>query len=201
NGIVRNYDFAIAGGTDKSTFRFSGGYNEKEGVLLETGFEKFSFRSNSDFNFGKVRVGQTMSVNFNSTKPEIGFGGRSVLEHAIKVPPYLNVYNPNNLGGFQGPAGGGGDGGNDAENPVRVLRHGDRLNNGMSLIGNIYAAIDIVNGLEFKTQVSVDYYTNNNYSFTPSFRDGPVHGQDYANIEKNRGSGQAIVYTNSLTYK
>src|SRR5690606_29113564 len=107
NGIVRNYDFAIAGGTDKSTFRFSGGYNEKEGVLLETGFEKFSFRSNSDFNFGKVRVGQTMSVNFNSTKPEIGFGGRSVLEHAIKVPPYLNVYNPNNLGGFQGPAGGG----------------------------------------------------------------------------------------------
>src|SRR5690606_7773528 len=112
----------------------------------------------------------------------------------------LNVYNPSNLGGYQGP-GGGADGGNDAENPVRVLRHGDRLNNGMSLIGNIYAAIDIVNGLEFKTQVSLDYYTNNNYSFTPSFRDGPVHGQDFANIEKNRGSGQAIVYTNSLTYK
>lgn len=201
SGIVRNYDFAVSGGSDKSTFRFSGGYNEKEGVIINTGFEKFSFRANSDFNFGKVKVGQTMSVNLNTTKPEATSGGRSNLEHAIKMAPYYEVYNPDNLGGFQGPAGGGGDGGNDAENPVRVLRHGDRLNNGMSLIGNIYAAIDIAKGLEFKTQVSLDYYTNNNYSFTPSFRDGPVHGQDYANIDKNRGSGQAIIFTNSLTYK
>src|SRR5690606_32005060 len=156
NGIVRNYDFAISGGSDKSTFRFSGGYNEKEGIILNTGFEKFAFRANSDFNFGKVRVGQTMSVNFNKTKPEATSGGRSNLEHAIKMAPYYEVYNPNNLGGFQGPNSSP-DGGNDAENPVRVLRHGDRANNGFSLIGNIYAAIDIAKGLEFKTQVSLDY--------------------------------------------
>ncbi|MGE5943246.1 MAG: SusC/RagA family TonB-linked outer membrane protein [Flavobacteriales bacterium] len=199
-GIVRNYDFAISGGTDKSTFRFSAGYNEKEGVLLETGFEKFSMRANSDFNFGRVRVGETMSVNFNTTRPEGNAGGRSVLEHAIKMAPYYNVYNPDNIGGYQGPNSSP-DGGNDAENPVRVLKHGERLNNGVSIIGNIYAAIDIVKGLEFKTQVSLDYFTSNNYSFIPSFRDGPTHGQDYANIEKNRGSGQTIIFTNSLTYK
>ncbi|OYX25327.1 MAG: SusC/RagA family TonB-linked outer membrane protein [Flavobacteriales bacterium 32-35-8] len=200
NGIVRNYDFAISGGSDKGTFRFSGGYNEKEGVIINTGFEKFAFRANSDFNFGKVRVGQTMSVNFNTTKPEATSGGRSNIEHAIKMAPYYGVYNPDNLGGFQGVIPNI-DGGNDAENPVRVIRHGDRLNNQFSLIGNIYAAIDIAKGLEFKTQVSLDYYTSNNYNFTPSFYDGPAHQQPFANISKNRGSGQTIIYTNSLTYK
>jgi TonB-linked SusC/RagA family outer membrane protein len=200
NGIVRNYDFAISGGSDKSSFRFSGGYNEKEGVIINTGFEKFSFRANSDFNFGKVRVGQTMGVNFNTTRPESTSGGRSNIEHAIKMVPYRSVYNPNNPGGYQGPIPNE-DGGNDAENPVRVLRINDRLNNQFSLIGNIYAAIDIAKGLEFKTQVSLDYYTNNNYVLSPSFRDGPAHQQAFAQIEKNRGSGQTIIYTNSLTYK
>lgn len=199
NGIVRNYDFAISGGSDKGVFRFSGGYNEKEGVVLNTGFEKFSFRANSDFNFGKVKVGQTMSVNFNTTKPEATAGGRSNLEHAIKMAPYISVYNPDNLGGYQGPISGI-DAGNDAENAVRVLRHGDRRNNQFSLIGNIYAAIELAKGLEFKTQVSLDYYTSNNYNFTPGFVDG-LHRQDYANITKNRGGGQSIIYTNSLTYK
>src|SRR5690606_24095651 len=119
--------------------------------------------------------------------------------HAIKMAPYYNVYNASNIGGFQGP--GSGDGGNDAENPVRIMRHGNRINNGMSLIGNIYAALDIAKGLEFKTQVSLDYYVSNNNSFTPSFRDGPAHGQNYANIDKSRGGGQSIIFTNSLTYK
>lgn len=200
NGIVRNYDFAISGGSDKGTFRFSGGYNEKEGVIINTGFEKFSFRANSDFNFGKVKVGQTMSVNFNTTKPEATSGGRSNIEHAIKMAPYYGVYNPDNLGGYQGPTPNS-DGGNDAENPVRVLRHGDRLNNQFSLIGNIYATLELAKGLEFKTQVSLDYYTTNNYNFTPSFYDGPAHQQAFANITKSRGGGQTIIYTNSLTYK
>src|SRR5690606_35282861 len=53
----------------------------------------------------------------------------------------------------------------------------------------------------FKTQVSLDYYTTNNYNFTPSFYDGPAHQQAFANITKSRGGGQTIIYTNSLTYK
>lgn len=202
SGIVQNYDFAVSGGSDKSSFRFSAGYSEKEGVIIETGFERFTFRGNSDFDLGRVKVGQTMSANFNTTKPEVGAGGRSLLEHAIKAAPYLSVYNPNNLGGFQGPNSAGD--GQDAENPVRIMQLGDRLNNGFSLIGNIYATLEIIEGLEFKTQVGLDYFSSNNYAFTPSYNDdslGATHSQNFANINRNRSSGQTIIFTNSLTYK
>ncbi|WP_239970524.1 SusC/RagA family TonB-linked outer membrane protein [Confluentibacter citreus] len=202
SGLVQNYDFAVSGGSEKSTFRFSAGYAEKEGIIIETGFERFTFRGNSDFDLGRVKVGQTMSANFNSTMPEIGAGGRSLLEHAIKMAPYYNVYNPNNPGGFQGPNSAGD--GQDAENPVRIMRNGSRLNNGFSLIGNIYATLEIVEGLEFKTQVGLDYFSTNNFTFTPSFNDdslGATHNQAFANINRNRSSGQTIIYTNSLTYK
>lgn len=202
--MIRNYDFAVSGGTDKSSFRFSAGYQQKEGVIIETGFERFTFRANSDFNLGKVKIGQTMSANFNSTEPEQGAGGRSLLEHAIKMAPYFNVYNASNNGGFQGPNSSA-DAGNDAENPVRIMKLGDRLNKGFSLIGNIFATYEIIEGLEFKTQVGLDYFTSDNFNFTPSFNDdsvaGTTHQQAWANISKNRGSGQTIVFTNSLTYR
>jgi TonB-dependent starch-binding outer membrane protein SusC len=201
-GLIKNYDFAVSGGTDKSSFRFSAGYSEKEGVIIETGFKKFAFRGNSDFDFGKVKIGQTMSVNFNTTQPEVGGGGRSLLEHAIKMAPYYSVYNSSNLGGFQGPNSAGD--GQDAENPVRIMEHGDRLNNGFSLIGNIYATFEILEGLEFKTMVGLDYFSSDNYSFLPSYDDdsiGATHAQAFANIDKSRGSGQTILYNNSLTYR
>ncbi|WP_100610866.1 SusC/RagA family TonB-linked outer membrane protein [Confluentibacter lentus] len=202
-GLVQNYDFGASGGSENSTFRISGGYSEKEGVIVNTGFEKYAFRANGDFNLGKLKIGQSISVNFNKQKPEVGAGGRSLLEHAIKMAPYYNVYNPNNPGGFQGPNSSAD--GQDAENPVRIMKLSDRVNNSFALIGNIYAEYEIIEGLKFKSQIGLDYFSNVNSAFTPSFNDdgyngGATHSQNFATINKSRSSGQTIIYTNSLTY-
>lgn len=198
-GLLQNYDIAVAGGGETNTFRFSGGYAEKEGIIINTGFERFTFRANSDFEFGKLKIGQTMSANFNKFKPEASAGGRSLLEHAIKMAPYLPVYNAENMGGFQGPNSSA-DAGNDAENPVRIMRISDRNNRSFSLIGNVYAEYEIIEGLNFKTQVGLDYFNSNNSTFTPSFRDGPTHQQPFATINKNASFGQNLIFTNSFTY-
>lgn len=198
-GLLQNYDIAVAGGGETNTFRFSGGYAEKEGIIINTGFERFTFRANSDFEFGKLKIGQTMSANFNKFKPEASAGGRSLLEHAIKMAPYLPVYNAENMGGFQGPNSSA-DAGNDAENPVRIMRISDRNNRSFSLIGNVYAEYEIIEGLNFKTQVGLDYFNSNNSTFTPSFRDGPTHQQAFATIDKGAAFGQNLIFTNSLTY-
>jgi len=198
-GLLQNYDIAVAGGGETNTFRFSGGYAEKEGIIINTGFERFTFRANSDFEFGKLKIGQTMSANFNKFKPEASAGGRSLLEHAIKMAPYLPVYNPENIGGFQGPNSSA-DAGNDAENPVRIMRISDRNNRSFSLIGNVYAEYEIIEGLNFKTQVGLDYFNSNNSTFTPAFRDGPTHQQAFATINKGAAFGQNLIFTNSLTY-
>lgn len=200
-GLIRNYDMALSGGGENSSYRISGGYFEREGIVLNTGFERYSFRANSDFNLGKLKIGEAMSVNFNDINPEVDAGGRSILEHAIKAAPYLPVYNPNNLGGFQGPNSAGD--GQDAENPVRVLKHGNAIDKVFSLIGNIFAEYEIIDGLKFKSQVGLDYFESSNDRFVPSFNDdslGATHQQTFAAITKNTSSGQTLIFTNSLTY-
>jgi len=200
-GLVRNYDFGISGGGEKSSVRISGGYAEKEGIIIGTDFERYSFRANSDFTLGKLKIGESMSVAFNRTRPELDGGGRTLLEHAIKSAPYLTVYNPNNLGGFQGPNASGDT--NDAENPVRIMKLPTVNNKSFSFIGNIFAELEIAKDLKFKTQVGVDYYSTNNSRFTPSFNDdslGATHTQNFATIDKGTSFGQNIIFTNSLTY-
>ncbi|WP_343328636.1 TonB-dependent receptor [Polaribacter staleyi] len=202
-GIIQDYNLSYSGGTENSSHLFSGEYLKQEGTLIDSGFERYSFRANSSAKFGKVTVGESMSISFGKQNPERDEEGRSLIEHAIKSAPYLSVYNSSNLGGFQGPSSSGD--GQDAVNPVRAQTLGNAVNKTLGIIGNVYAQVEIIDGLNFKSQVGLDYYTYNNSSFKPSYSDDSVdgsttHAQNYAAISRNSGNGQTIIFDNSLTY-
>lgn len=201
-GVLRSINLGLSGGGENSNFRFSGGYLNQEGAIVETEFERFNFRSNSNFNFGKLRFGQTMNVAFTVQNPERSDGGSSLIEHAIKSAPYLRVYNPDNRGGFQGPNTV--LDGQDASNPVRVQTLGSAVNKGLTVLGSFFAEYEIIDNLIFKSQVGLDYYKYNNDSFIPSYNDdsdGATHQFPFAQITKNSGTNQSLTLTNSLNYQ
>src|SRR5690606_24745261 len=77
-GIVKSITLGLSGGNESSNYRFSGGYLNQEGALIETEFERFNFRTNSNVDFGKLSFGQTMNVAFTVQNPERADGGRSI---------------------------------------------------------------------------------------------------------------------------
>ncbi|MDW5287211.1 TonB-dependent receptor [Formosa sp. PL04] len=202
-GLIEDYNVTYSGGNDTSNHLFSAEYLSQEGTLVNTGYERYSFRANSSAKFGKLTVGENMSIAFGAQNPEQSSGGRSPIEHAIKSAPYLQVYNTNNLGGFQGPSSSAD--GQDAENPMRVQMHPNALNKTLGIVGNVYAELEIIEGLKFKSQVGLDYYTYNNSQFIASYKDDNVEGsntnsQAYASIVRDNGQGQTILFTNNLLY-
>ncbi|WP_431245176.1 SusC/RagA family TonB-linked outer membrane protein [Flavobacterium sp. P21] len=198
DGVMQDYNLSFSNGTDNSTGRYSAGYLKQEGAVINTGFERYSFRANNTQNIGRLTVGSNIGVSFSKTNPERASGGRTLLEHAIKMAPYLPVYNANNLGGYQGPSTADGQ---DAENPVRVANLGYQYIKGLSIIGNIYAEVEIIKGLKFRSQVALDYFTNEDHTFIPSYSDGSAHKQAYSSTAETNSQGQTIVFDNSLTYK
>ena len=196
-GLMQDYNLSFSSGTENSTSRYSAGYLKQDGALINTGFERYSFRSSNTQSIGKLTVGSNIGLSFNKTRPERSAGGRALLEHAIKMAPYLPVYNANNKGGYQGPTAADGQ---DAENPVRVANNGYQKIKGLSIIGNIFAELELYKGLKFRSQASLDYYTTEDHTFVPSFSDG-THNQQYASIAETNSQGQSIVFDNSLTYK
>ncbi|WP_290568260.1 SusC/RagA family TonB-linked outer membrane protein [Leeuwenhoekiella sp. UBA6783] len=201
SGLIQNYNVAYAGGNENGTYRFSANYQDQEGAVINSGFERLAFRANSEYKAGKFKIGETMSVAFSKTKPILESGGRSLIEHAIKVAPYLNIYNPNNLGGFQGPNSAAD--GQDAENPVRVQTLSDFETRNVSVIGNIYAEYEILDGLSFRSQVGLDFFDGLTNQFTPAYNDdniGATHFQNFAFALRGSTRGQAITFDNSITY-
>lgn len=197
-GLMQDYNLSFSNGSETSTSRYSAEYMKQEGTIINTGFERYSFRANNTQDIGKLKIGSNIGVSFSTTNPERSSGGRTLLEHAIKSAPYLPIYNENNPGGYQGPSA---IDGNDAENPVRVANLGYQKINGLSIIGNIFAELDIYKGLKFRSQVSLDYYTSKDHTFVPSFQDGSYHKQEFSTTNETNGQGQTIVFDNSLNYK
>jgi len=200
-GFMQNYNLALSGGGLNSSYRISGGYTGQDGIIKTTGFERYNFRANSDFKHGRLTVGENLAVSFGDMNPEPNSGGRSLLEHAIKSPPYLPVYNSGNLGGFQGPNSP--HDGQDAENPVRVLELNSYSTKTTSIIGNLWAELELINGLKFRSVAGLEDIKLQDDQFFPSFNDddlGSTHSRPYALVRKNTLAYRSLIFTNSLNY-
>ena len=196
-GMMRDYNLAYSSGTETSTSRYSAEYLKQEGAVIQTGFERYSFRAANTQDIGKLKVGSNMGISFGKLSPERAAGGRTLLEHAIKSAPYLPIYNATNISGYEGPTSADS---NDAENPVRVANLGYQRINNLSIIGNIFAELEIFKGLKYRSQVSLDYYSSRDHTFAPSYATG-VHVQAFSTTAETNSGGQTIVYDNSLNYK
>jgi TonB-linked SusC/RagA family outer membrane protein len=202
NGPMQNYDLSVSGGNENSNFRLSTSYLNQQGIVIRTGLERYNFRVNSDFTKGRFKVGENLSLSFSNQDPLADNGGRSLLEHAIKMAPYLPVHNVDNLGGFQGPTTA--IDGQDAENPVRIMELNRRKQKTMFILGNLYGEMELLSGLKFRTNLGLQNQGIVNNQFYPSFNDdnlgGNTHQSTFATIYKNQAAYNAFLFTNNLTY-
>jgi len=202
-GMMGGINLGVSSGTENGAFRISGGYVKSEGDMIGTGYSRYNFRSNSDYKHGILTIGENIGLSYSTLNPLQSSGGRSLIQHAIKMAPYLPVYNPDNVGGFQGPHSA--VDGQDAENPVRVATVYNDVQKTLDLLGNIYAEIEIIKGLKFRSVVGLEDIRLVDNQFQPAWDDddlagGATHSNANAIIGKNQSNYRSLIYTNSLNY-
>ncbi len=63
-GSVQEHNFSISGGSDKTLFFISGGYNDTQGIVRGNSLDRYSFRGNLDHKVtDKFRVGMNTSLS------------------------------------------------------------------------------------------------------------------------------------------
>ena len=60
-GITQNYNISIGGGSDKGNYRVSAGILDQEGIIRESGLEKYTAGLNSTYKF----LNDRLSIDFN----------------------------------------------------------------------------------------------------------------------------------------
>lgn len=154
NGLYQEYDLSVSGGTDNMNYLFSGSYLSEDGYLDYTGFDRFTFRSNVDAKINKrLEVGQSLQVSYTDQRGNRADQGEgTIISQAYRSQPIIPVYD------IMGYYAGGKGLGTNSSNPVAMLDR-EQYNGGNynRIMGNIYAKVDIIEGLYFKSTLGYNY--------------------------------------------
>lgn len=157
-GVNQEYDLSVSGGSLKSTYAFSAGYADQQGILIHTDFKRYTFRSNSDAKVTDwLKIGQSLNATYTIKQGDMGNDGEaSPISQAYRIQPIIPVYDI--MGKFAGSKSGPNFG--NAENPVAQLtRNANNYDKYARLLGNIYGEATISEGLNLKSLFGFNYGT------------------------------------------
>ena len=160
---ISEYQVSTSGGNEKFSFFGSANYRDEEGVMIGSDFRRFSTRFNSDFNpSDKLKVASSISFS-NSIQNGIQNDNNiyGIYSAAILTPNFRPVYNDETgeyadaLPSFN-------------TNAVRAALTSKQVNTLYRFIGNINFTYNILEGLDFRTDVSYDWIQSTEDIYAPA---------------------------------
>ncbi|OON70097.1 hypothetical protein B0919_04975 [Hymenobacter sp. CRA2] len=194
---MQNYQIAARGGSDKTKYYISGGYFNQKGIILNSGFNRYTFKLNLDQQMtDRFRVGTSLNLsrtqNNNSVRSELGLGNSGVIAGALAYIPTVPVRtatgaystNPFLL----------------LDNPVGNLLETRNKANIYQAIGNVYAELDVLKNLTFRSQASIDFRSQIENQFQT--REYPGTAASANRGRSQTGTNQQTIWLieNTLTY-
>ncbi|MCB4797946.1 SusC/RagA family TonB-linked outer membrane protein [Neotamlana laminarinivorans] len=199
-----NLNANVSGGSEHSNYMTSFGYNKKEGVLIGTESERYSFRLKSDHQLSnKLTLGENVyfsRTNALGTSTTSSYSGAII--NAIYMPAAAPVYDEE--GNFHGTvsedltefAGAYGD----VYNPVALLLRPTTTNPVNNINANVYLEYDILEGLTFKTNYSYNYQGEKFKRFYPMITEiGRTTLENY--LYQSYSDENRWIWDNQLNYK
>ncbi|MEX2362316.1 MAG: SusC/RagA family TonB-linked outer membrane protein, partial [Balneolaceae bacterium] len=154
--ISNNHQFSIQSGTENSSLGAFLNYTDREGIFLNSYMQRASLKLVYDvnprewFSFGtNLTVSRTWENNIQE-----GGGGHEVRRTIIEMPPIFPVKwddgtysNSTQAEGFTFEG---------QPNPVHRLLEEDRLRDRTQIFGNSFLAFQVLENLEFRTQLGIN---------------------------------------------
>lgn len=197
---IQNYQVSLRGGTENTKYYASGGYFKQEGIIRNSGFERYSFKLNLDQNIStRVRFGT--SLNLSRTNNNRSPSGETRLENGgaiigaqAQIPTIVAVLPDGTYG--TNPF-------TPTDNPYGALLETRNLAAINQVIGNLYGEADVLKGLTYRTNVGLDYrgQLENQYQTRqlPAFQSVASSARGRAQV----GNQQQLIWLweNTLTYR
>ena len=155
--IQQSHELSITGGSDKSRYAFSANYTDQDGIVLNSGFERYNFHTNvewelqKDLKFGvNATYGRSKQQGLTTTEEQVfnsspySAGITNSFVYALLMPPVISVYNADGSYNFTNPYEYAYFAiGDHAANPVYDLQESVAENVNNYLLSNVWASYTI----------------------------------------------------------
>lgn len=191
---TQNVSLSVENGNESGKYLMSIGYINRDGIQKYTGFKRVSSRLNLEFKLlDKLTLGQHFNASFSNTRP--GWGAATY--DAFRSSPLVPVRDSEgNYAGTYAPALGLGN----STNPVAEMdRASDNYRKSLRLFGDVYAQLNLADGLNFKTTFGGDFQSFKSRTFTAL---NPEHGEARTTnqLSEQNYDRTEWVWTNTLNF-
>ena len=155
--LQQSHELSITGGTEKSRYAFSANYTDQDGILLNSGFERYNFHTNVEWELQKglkfgvnATYGRSKQKGLTTTEEQVfnsspySAGITNSFVYALLMPPVVSVYNADGSYNFNNPFEYAYFAiGDQSANPVYDLEESVAENINNYLLSNIWASFRI----------------------------------------------------------
>lgn len=194
-GNIQSHYLGYQGGSEKSSYSISANYFKQDGVIKNSGLEKFFVRFTEDLQLTNwLRAG--INANF-ATQKKLFFNNdiyQSPLFNALRADPLTPVWdnNTNNWGRADISY---------MPNPARVVQEYNR-NNGYenNLVANTFLEASFLKHFTFKTVFAATQKNIRNKAYFPEFFVTTDESRELSSLYERRGERLSWQSSNFLTY-
>jgi TonB-linked SusC/RagA family outer membrane protein len=197
-GNIQNYQLGISGGTDNVNYYLSGTVYDQKGIIMNSGFKRYSVTSNIDiqasdrFKFGlNLFARRTAQEGSRTQEASGGANGSGVVAAAFKMGPDQPI--------------------KDANGNYTLARLSDAHDNAVAVAteyinetvtdrfqGNLFAEYDILNDLKFRITLGASTDNRRNGEYVPTTLQGGVGVGGDGRMNGNKNT--ILLNENFLTY-
>lgn len=186
---VRDYQVALNGGSETVNYNMSVGFFQQQGVIERNNYRRLTLRLNNDYKLGeKVSIGHNISAAFSRKKNE----NTTVVGQAYRLSPVITPYDKDgNFSDSQNSSTG---------NPLATLAYLNTANWDNRIAGSAYLTWNIIQGLNFRTSLGIDYLEARERSFTPEYYVSNTQKNEQNELRKKWSRDYTWLWENTLTY-
>jgi len=202
--LQTSQNLSIAGGNDKTTYRFSGGFLNENGNVLYTGFKRYNLNAGLDSKLGeRFKVGFTSYITYSDQN----VGSQESLRNAYRARPTGTVYfndlaNPSENGDLDVNGLAVWMGINDKQVANPILDIDPKISKYQTTtaiaMANAYAEVTLLKGLTFRSSLSASYTSGRFGDFRGQWSKSQIGAKPRAQVDNSNQSNYTI--DNILNY-
>jgi len=190
---IQNHQLSINGGSEKTQLAVSGNYFAQDGIVINSGFKRYSMRVNLDHRISeRVKMGASILGSYSQSKnvpygvTSLGDGDvvtSSILGAAVGAPPTLRAYRDD---GSIFPFGEQGNGQyREVANPLGLASITNQIGIRRTL-ANFYGEASLIKGLTYRASFNIDLQSSLRDTYSPR---SIISRND---LNDNSGSGSKV---------
>lgn len=192
--MVTSHQVSINGASEKSSYNFSAGYLNQDGIVESNNYKRYTVRLSNDFQvFKNLKIGYNVT-GISSTSRDIP---STIFRDMFAASPVVPVFNAD--GSYGDPNTYNLGNGSNMNPQARIDFYNQRTSK-YKITGNAYAELKFAKHFTFKTSAGGDFGQEEVRSYTPEYYATLAQQSNISSLGVDRIETRNWILENTLTY-